>query len=272
MSIKFSVKELSKIVGISTRNIRYYDDIGLFKCSGTLENGYRYYTIDKIEEIHVINYLRHMGISIKEIKQHLNNRNITEYSSIIGNQLEKVTDEIVKLQRIQHRLKKRLESIDYIRTLKAIGEISVKTLPERRIVKFEKTFESQLDWELTIKQMEAEDDILPNAFIGDIGFFVDMNKVYTRGAEEFIAMFLLAEDTVYDGSKQLAFLEAGKWLCVQVRGDHFVARSQYERLLHYAKEHQLTLKDYAIERTLIDHYISSDPNLYITEILIPIEV
>lgn len=117
MDIKFTVKELSKIVGVSSRNIRYYDDIGLFKCSGTLENGYRYYTIDKIEEIYLINYLRHMGIPIKEIKQHLENRNIDEYGTILSKQLKKISEEILQLQRIQYRIKKRISSLDYIHTL-----------------------------------------------------------------------------------------------------------------------------------------------------------
>jgi effector-binding domain-containing protein len=44
----------------------------------------------------------------------------------------------------------------------------------------------------------------------------------------------------------------------------------YDDLLDYALEHELELDSYAVERTLIDHYISSDPNLHITEILIPI--
>jgi len=270
MDIKFTVKELSKIVGISSRNIRYYDDIGLFKCSGTLDNGYRYYTIDKIEEIYVINYLRHMGISIKEIKQHLQNRNIDEYSTILNKQLQKVTDEILQLQRIQHRIQKRITSLDYIHNLPSLGVITVQSLPSRRILLLKKQIKKQIDWELAMKQIDTSSDLLPNIFIGDIGFFVDMEKVNKRGAEEFSGMFLLADDPIYNSSSVTSELTAGRWLIIYIRGDHHEARKYYDLLLNYAEENTLSLGSFAVERTLLDHYISSDPNLHITEISIPI--
>lgn len=270
MDIKFTVSELSKIVGLSARNLRYYDEIGLFKCSGTLENGYRYYTIDKIEEIYIINYLRHMGISIKNIRHHLENRNIDEYGTILNKQLDHVTDEIAKLQHIKHRIERRISSIDYIRNLPPLGEINIQSLPSLKIIRLDKNIESQLDWEVELKHVESKNDLIPSVFIGDIGFFVDMKKARTRGPEEFSGIFLLADDSDFIKPSEVSTLDEEKWLTVYVRGDHKDARKHYDRLLDYAEEKGLNLKDYAVERTLIDHYISSDPNLHITEILIPI--
>lgn len=269
MDIKFTVNEFSKIVGISSRNIRYYDDIGLFKSSGTLENGYRYYTIDKIEEIYIINYFRHLGIPIKEIKQHLQNRNIDEYNSILKNQYTKVTEEIGTLLNIQHRIHRRITSLDYIREIPELNTIKLQQLPSRRIIKLDKQIKSQIDWEISLKELDNASNPFPNIFIGDIGFFVDMENVKTREAEEFTGMFLLADDPIYDNSKTTE-LPSGTWLTIYIRGDHHEARKCYDKLLNYAKCNNISLETYAIERTLIDHYISSDPNLHITEILIPV--
>lgn len=97
-----------------------------------------------------------------------------------------------------------------------------------------------------------------------------MKKVKTRGPEEFSGMFLLADDPIYSSSAETTELNAGNWLTVYIRGDHHEARKYYDHLLDYAKENELILATFAVERTLIDHYISSDPNLHITEILIPI--
>lgn len=269
MDIKFTVAEFAKLVGMSSRNIRYYDNIGLFKCSGTLDNGYRYYTIDKIEEIYIINYLRHLGIPINEIKQHLQNRNIDEYDSILKNQYLKVTEEIAQLQKIQHKIHRRITSLSYIRNIPEFGVITVQELPSRRILTLNKQIERQMDWEIALKQINNASNPFPSIFIGDIGFFVDMEKVKTRHPEEFSGMFLLADDPIYNASETTE-LPAGKWLTVYLRGDHHDARKYYDALLDYAETHNLSLDTYSIERTLIDHYISSDPNLHITEILIPI--
>ena len=39
----FTVRQLSKLAGITPRTLRYYDQIGLLKPSQVGENGYRYY-------------------------------------------------------------------------------------------------------------------------------------------------------------------------------------------------------------------------------------
>ncbi len=71
-------------------------------------------------------------------------------------------------------------------------------------------------------------------------------------------------------SESLEELPMGKWLTLYIKGDHAEASKHYEKLMSYATEHELKLSSYAIERTLVDHFISSDPELYITEIQIPI--
>lgn len=271
MDTKLTVTELARIVGLPKRTIRYYDEIGLFKSSGTFENGYRYYTIDKIEEIFLIQYMRHIGIPIKEIKKHQKNHNIDEYNNILNNQLERVNEELVRLQRIQYRIQRRLSSLDYIRSLPTIGEIFIQDMPSRRILSLEKQIEKQMDWEVALREVDENNGILPNIFIGDVGFFVDLNQIGKRKGEDFTGLFLLADDPIYDSSARASMLPKGRWLSLYIRGDHHDANHMYQSILDYAGTKNLKLASYAVERTLLDHYISSDPNLHITEILVPIE-
>lgn len=270
MEIKFTIKELSNIVGVSARTIRYYDDIELFKCSGTLSNGYRYYNIDKIEEIGIINYLRHMGIPIKDIKKQLENRDIDEYSLILDKQLNKVASEISKLEKIQDTIEKRISSVNFIRNLPPIGQITITSLPAKRIIKLKRKLTSQIDWELALKDLEVKTGNFPSIFIGDLGFFVDLKNARTRGGEEFSAMFLLVDNPIYASFENTQLLEKSKYLSLYIKGDHNDASNYYNDILDYADNNKLTLGEFALERTLIDHYISNDENLHITEILIPI--
>jgi len=39
----FTVRQLSRIAGVTPRTLHYYDQIGLLKPTRTGENGYRYY-------------------------------------------------------------------------------------------------------------------------------------------------------------------------------------------------------------------------------------
>lgn len=270
MSIKLSVSEMSKIVGISSRNLRYYDSIGLFKPSGYYDNGYRFYTIDKIEEIHLINYLRHVGLSINEIKKHMQNRNIDEYEQIMSNQLKKVDDEIQRLHNIKLRLSRRIESLDMIRNLPPLDHVTILTHNKRRVLNYKTQITKQSDWEFLLADLQNKFKLPPSLFIGDLGFYVDMNQIKSRGPEEFSGMFFIADDPFFDSVHAVTHLPAGKWLTLYIKGDHSEARKHYQKLLDYGKTHNLLFGQLVLERTVIDHYLSSDPELYITEIQIQI--
>ncbi len=270
MNLKYTVKEMEHITGVSSRTLRYYDSIGLFSPTGVLPNGYRYYTIDKIEEIHFINYLRHVGVPIKEIKKHLSNRNIEAYESILQDQLFKVQQEITRMQNIEKRIHRRIHSLEYIRNLPPIGEIILQKLSSRKIIELKEPFRKQEDWEMILTNIENRHSLPPSMFIGDVGFFVDLSQVENRGPEEFTGLFLLADEPYYKTATNLTELPAGTWLTLYIRGDHTAASKEYARLLAYAEDQNLSLGNFALERTIIDHYISTDPDYYITEIQIPV--
>jgi len=266
MALVFSVSELSKITNVSARNIRYYDSIGLFEASGISENGYRYYAIEKIEELRLISYLRHSGISIKEIKRHLDNRNIDDYAEIIKKQIEKLDEELEKIEATKARLNNRLASLDYIRKLPPLNDILIEKHPRTPIIKIMKKIMKPYDWECAMAEFEAE--LPPSLMIGETGFFADIRS--DRQATEFEGMFMLANDPFTLKLDHLTYIEEGYFLTIYVKGDHKAAFDKYPYLLNYAKKHHLRLGEQALERTLIDHFISSDEDLYITQIRIPI--
>ena len=67
-----SIGEFSNICQVSTKALRYYDEIGLLKPSEiNPENGYRYYSIDQLERMLFINRLKSYSFSLEEIKEFL---------------------------------------------------------------------------------------------------------------------------------------------------------------------------------------------------------
>lgn len=64
-----SIGKFSKICEVSTKTLRYYDEIGLIKPSEiNPENGYRYYSIKQLETMLFINRLKQHNFSLEEIK------------------------------------------------------------------------------------------------------------------------------------------------------------------------------------------------------------
>ncbi len=64
-----SIGEFSKICRVSTKTLRYYAEIGLILPNEiNPENGYRYYSIQQLEAMLLINRLKSYNFSLEEIK------------------------------------------------------------------------------------------------------------------------------------------------------------------------------------------------------------
>lgn len=62
----YGIGEVSDIVGVSTRTLRYYEEEGLLVPART-GSGYRRYTPADLDRLKEILLLRHMGMSVAEI-------------------------------------------------------------------------------------------------------------------------------------------------------------------------------------------------------------
>lgn len=66
----FSIGEFSKICKVSTKTLRYYAEIGLLQPKATNpETGYRYYDIDQLQTMLLIDRLKGYQCSLEEIKE-----------------------------------------------------------------------------------------------------------------------------------------------------------------------------------------------------------
>lgn len=70
----FTTGEFAKICGVNKQTLFYYDQEGIFSPDIVGDNGYRYYSYTQIETFTVIAMLRDLGVHIKEIKAHMDNR------------------------------------------------------------------------------------------------------------------------------------------------------------------------------------------------------
>ncbi len=70
-----TVKEVSKLAGISIRTLHWYDEIGLLKPTEVTEAGYRLYDEESLEKLQQILFYRELEFSLKDIREMLNSEN-----------------------------------------------------------------------------------------------------------------------------------------------------------------------------------------------------
>lgn len=73
-----TVKEISRITGISVRTLHYYDEIGLLKPTSKSEAGYRLYDDKALERLQQILFFREFDIPLKEIKWLMDNPDLDQ--------------------------------------------------------------------------------------------------------------------------------------------------------------------------------------------------
>ena len=63
----FAIGEISRLVDLSQRTIRYYEEIGLLHSVRRIENGKRVYTDRDVRRLKFINRLKVLGLSLAEM-------------------------------------------------------------------------------------------------------------------------------------------------------------------------------------------------------------
>lgn len=66
--MEYTVRKLGELAGVSTRTLRYYDEIGILKPARINSSGYRIYGKEEINRLQQILFYRELGVSLESIK------------------------------------------------------------------------------------------------------------------------------------------------------------------------------------------------------------
>lgn len=77
-----TIKEISKLAGISIRTLRYYDEIGLLPPSSLSASGYRLYDSKAIERLQEIMFYRELELPLKDIQKIMNSPNYNKEQAL----------------------------------------------------------------------------------------------------------------------------------------------------------------------------------------------
>ena len=79
-----TVKDMSKITGVSIRTLRYYDEIGLLKPTELTKAGYRLYDNKALEKLQEIMFFRELEIPLIDIKKIMDNPSYDKEQTLLA--------------------------------------------------------------------------------------------------------------------------------------------------------------------------------------------
>ncbi len=79
-----TVRQLSKLAGVTPRTLRYYDQIGLLKPTEVGSNGYRYYEEDALLRLQQILFYRELEMPLEDIQKVMGRRDFDVLVALQG--------------------------------------------------------------------------------------------------------------------------------------------------------------------------------------------
>ncbi len=104
------IGEVAKKLGITTRTIRYYEEIGLMSPPKRLDAGIRVYSKHDVKRLKFILKLKELGISLKEMQElaqvyeihQTPEKIIPKLIEILDNHISKIDEKITKLASLRN--------------------------------------------------------------------------------------------------------------------------------------------------------------------------
>lgn len=109
----YAIGEISRLVDLSQRTIRYYEEIGLLLSVRRIENGKRVYTDHDVRRLKFINRLKVLGLSLAEMvelekiyrKQRNNREILPKLLDILDERAAQIDERVVQLVALKKEIR-----------------------------------------------------------------------------------------------------------------------------------------------------------------------
>ncbi|MHC5228168.1 MerR family transcriptional regulator [Enterococcus sp. LJL99] len=268
-----SIGDFSFVCKVSTKTLRYYAKIGLiFPKEVNPENGYRYYAIEQLETMRLINRLKSYNFSLEEIKSVLNTTAVStelltnelfqkkELFLLTINELEQKIEQIKTDIRLLEQGKPMISSDDVI-NVQYVDVPKISLLFIRKMVheiKFKEAYQSCFSQ--LVKKIEMEKLTITGA---PMVLFHD-SEFSSFGLD---TEFAIPIQEVVNGSR---YFEPGLCLKTVVEGSYTQLSSVYAKQIDWADKEGYECSNALFEMYLTDLTTVANENELVTEVYYPI--
>lgn len=109
-----TISQVAKICDISTRTLRYYEEVGLIESLKKDGYAYRMYDNKNLKKLRQILILRKLRIKLKDISKIIQNQDMDEMIQILNNCLNSVNEEMEALEVLKNAYLQLIRSVEQI--------------------------------------------------------------------------------------------------------------------------------------------------------------
>lgn len=262
----FTIGQFAALHEINKKTLMWYDEIDLFKPAVIKENGYRYYTYQQSSVLETILMLRELNVSLPEIQDFMKNRSAASLEVLLNEKINELDQTIAHLQAVRKMLSHHQQDMLALLNMD-LTQINIIEKEKRYLVTVHTTPDVPLEKEIEKVIAQTKKYQLRRLHDASYGSMIPVENLYCGRFEDYTELYIELPGAAQ--KKGLHVQPKGKYLQAFCKGGKDKIPAAYEALLNYAREHSLTLYDYAYEMG-INVMVIDDVEDYITKIEIPI--
>ncbi|WP_042352600.1 MerR family transcriptional regulator [Bacillus massiliigorillae] len=272
MKQRFTIGEIAKLHNIPESTLRYYDQKGIFQPKTVdPQTQYRYYTIDQFSMLEIIKFLRHLDISLSEVKQYVEHRTPETALQLFEKQTELLLQKQREIEYMTSMMQKKIEIIkeglqqDYSSVFyQKIKQRPIHFMP----------VESDLSDELfimSLNELQTKMHVAAPASISQkIGTTISIKSILKGNYYDYNGLFISMED-MQTAVENYSYIREGYYACTYHKGSYNDTHLALKRLIKDIQKSGYEAIGDAIEIGLVDHSVIADETEFITEYQIPVK-
>lgn len=256
-----STGDLVKILGTTKNTLFHYDAMGLFSPAMVKENGYRAYSYRQLETFRAISSLRELGMSLREIKDYMQNRNPERLCHLLQTQLSGIQEEITKLQQIEKFLHHHIACLEDLKSL----DLDAITIVNQE--------EETLYCSLPIDVQDEKSTLFhlgkffsESIYFKSLGAILSLDEILQEHYDYFHCFFCPI-DSDHPHRERVKIKPKGRYLMGYHQGNYDTTGETYRRMLRFSQQHGISLKGPVYEEYLMDELYVVEESKYITRML-----
>ncbi len=267
-----TITELAKLKNITSETLRYYDRIGLLKPDHISESGHRYYSIRQYERLGTILELKEIGMSLKEIEEYFDNRNLHKSFAMLKEFQEKFEADLQEKIQLNEVLKHKLQFLQSLSELPEMNVVFEKDYPIRHMITFGKESGDREEHAMAFTRLENYiNEKIPIIASDRVGVLAD-ERLLLPGDDLIPAVPMLLVAPKNAEEPYLQKIAAGKYVCMYYRNGILEKYdSSFEIIKGYIRDKGYHINGRILQIYKIDVTLTSDPAETVLEIQIPVE-
>lgn len=265
----FTTGEFAKICKVNKQTLIYYDQIGLLSPIMKDNKDYRYYSIAQYEFFSVIELLKAVGMSLKDIQKYMAEKSPENFLDLMYQQKEIVAKKRRELEMIESIIDVKIDLTKAALNLD-FDSITIEHLPEATLY-LSKNIEDSTEEQFTHAVSDFIDELdrsqLDTGY--PIGGMTRREQVLAGNYDNYSYLYI-EQPHPREGHPYFRAIE-GDFIVGYHIGTSATLGESYERLFKVMREKGFELGKYVYEEYIYDAVIKNREEDYVTKIMIEIK-